>query len=138
MDNLIESLLATDSSNFQNDTKTKEIKVESLSDLTGKDFIIKVKALPLSRLYELQDKVYGERGLSIYESFKANVNILSETIVSPDLDDSKLKKHLGLNENALKIEVIKKIFKGDEINDFASQVMSLSGFNSDVKKKVKN
>ena len=72
--------------------------------------------------------------------YKGALNICSECITNPNFDDEKLKKKLNLHERALKIDVLKKVFKVSEINIINSECMSISGFddNSELVEELKN
>ena len=140
MDNLIESLLGLDDKEFNNQ-RTKDVEIMRLTRLTGKPFMVTVKSLSPERIYELQDRSLDKSGaVSMNKFYKGALNICSECITSPNFDDEKLKKKLNLHERALKIDVLKKVFKVSEINIINSECMSISGFddNSELVEELKN
>lgn len=140
MDNLIGKLLELDDKNFNN-SKTKEVEIPRLSKATGTTFNVTIKSLSPDRIYELQDRSLDKSGsISMNKFYKGALNICSEAITEPDFNDEKLKKKLGLHEKALKIDVIKKVFKVAEINTINSEVMSISGFDDlgELEKEIKN
>ena len=140
MDNLIESLLGLDDKEFNNQ-RSKDVEIPRLTKLIGKPFNVTIKSLSPERIYELQDGSLDKKGaVSMNRFYKGAINICSECITSPNFDDEKLKKKLGLNERCLRIEVLKKVFKVSEINIINSECMSISGFddNSEVVEELKN
>ena len=140
MENLIQNLLELDDRNFNNTTE-KEVEIPRLTKATGKAFSVKIKSLTPDRIYELQDRSLDKSGsISMNKFYKGALSICTEAIVEPDFNDEKLKKKLGLHEKALKIDVIKKVFKVSEINTINSEVMSISGFDdmNEVQTELKN
>ena len=128
MDNLIESLLSLDDKNFNSET-TKQVEIKRLSKATGSPFFVTIKSLEPARIYEVQDKsLDGKGNVSMNRFYKGALESCSESIIEPNFNDERLKKKLHLHEKALKIDVIKKIFKVSEINKINSEIMSISGF----------
>ena len=138
MDNQIEMLLGLSDDEF-NSGKTKEIEIKRLSKKIGKPFMVTIKNLSAERIYELQDKSYDKNGNVVMGKFyDGALNGCSEAIVSPDFNDVRIKKKLGLSDTALKKDVLSKVFKVNEINEINSEIMDLSGFDKNLSDDIKN
>ncbi len=134
--NLVERLLAVDKEEFDKIEK-KEISSRQLSKLLGKDTKVTIQAVSGDLFAPLSASGLDEEGNVDYSrTFDTNAKIAAAGIVDPNLKDDVLLKHLGV---ATPADAAKKIFKG-EINQIATEIAKLSGFNSEEKteKEVKN
>lgn len=115
---------------------TKELKLTRLSELTGADFIVKVKAIPAKRFTELVSDIRTKDGaVDMAKAYEANVKIALAGLVDPSLKDKDLQEHYGASTPG---QLIEKIFNGSEIGAMADAITSLSGFSGDVVEEIKN
>ena len=114
----------------------KELKLTRLSELTGADFIVKVKAIPAKRFTELVSDIRAkDGGVDTAKAFDANIKIALAGLVDPSLKDVDLMEHFGASTPG---QLIEKIFNGSEIAAIADAVTELSGFSGNVVEEVKN
>ena len=115
---------------------TKELKIKRLSELTGADFVVKVKALSAKRFTELVSDIKSKDGaVDLSKAYDANVKIATAGLVDPSLKDKDLQEHFGVSTPG---QLIEKIFNGAEIGAIADAVTAISGFGGDVIEEVKN
>lgn len=115
---------------------TKELKIKRLSELTGADFVVKVKALSAKRFTELVSDIKAKDGaVDLSKAYDANVKIATAGLVDPSLKDKDLQEHFGVSTPG---QLIEKIFNGAEIGAIADAVTAISGFGGDVIEEVKN
>ena len=115
---------------------TKELKIKRLSELTGADFVVKVKALSAKRFTELVSDIKSKDGaVDLSKAYDANVKIATAGLVDPSLKDKDLQEHFGVSTPG---QLIEKIFNGAEIGAIADAVAAISGFGGDVIEEVKN
>ena len=115
---------------------TRELKMTRLSELTGADFIVKVKAIPAKRFTELVSDIRSkDGGVDTAKAFDANIKIALAGLVDPSLKDVDLMEHFGASTPG---QLIEKIFNGSEIGAIADAITELSGFSGNVVEEVKN
>ena len=134
---LIDSIIKLDEDEFMHE-KQQKIEIERLTKATGKQFLITIKSLSVDRLYDLQSSSLSSKGgVHLGKFYKGALTACSEAIVNPNFDDVRLKKKLKLNEQALKIDVLRKVFKPSEIQFINNQIMELSGFDNNTENELK-
>ena len=115
---------------------TKELKLKRLSELTGADFIVKLKAIPAKRFTELVSDIKAKDGsVDMTKAYDANVKIALAGLVDPSMKDKDLQEKFGCSTPG---QLIEKIFNGAEIGVMADAVTELSGFSGNVIEEVKN
>lgn len=115
---------------------TKDLKIQRLSQLTGADFIVKVKAIPAKRFTELVSGIRGKDGaIDTAKAYDANVKISLAGMVDPSMKDKDLMEKFGCSTP---MQLMEKIFQGGEIGVIADTITELSGFGGDVVEEVKN
>lgn len=115
---------------------TKELKLKRLSELTGADFIVKLKAIPAKRFTELVSDIKAKDGsVDMSKAYDANVKIALAGLVDPSMKDKDLQEKFGCSTPG---QLIEKIFNGAEIGVMADAVTELSGFSGNVIEEVKN
>lgn len=115
---------------------TKELKLKRLSELTGADFIVKLKAIPAKRFTELVSDIKAKDGsVDMTKAYDANVKIALAGLVDPSMKDKDLQEKFGCSTPG---QLIEKIFNGAEIDVMADAVTELSGFSGNVIEEVKN
>ena len=115
---------------------TKELKLKRLSELTGADFIVKLKAIPAKRFTELVSDIKAKDGsVDMTKAYDANVKIALAGLIDPSMKDKDLQEKFGCSTPG---QLIEKIFNGAEIGVMADAVTELSGFSGNVIEDVKN
>lgn len=115
---------------------TKELKLKRLSELTGADFIVKLKAIPAKRFTELVSDIKAKDGsVDMSKAYDANVKIALAGLIDPSMKDKDLQEKFGCSTPG---QLIEKIFNGAEIGVMADAVTELSGFSGNVIEDVKN
>lgn len=104
----------------------KDIKIKRLTKLCGADVMFKIRALPYSKVADVQ-KLGGE---------DMSVDIILAGVMSPDLKDKRLcEKYKAVTP----AELVKNMLLPGEIVDVSREIEKLSGFRSvtieDIKKK---
>lgn len=131
----IDLLMGLDSGKLE-EVPTKELKILRLSQLTGADFIVKVKAIPAKRFTELISGIRDKnRQVDTSKAYDANVRIALAGLVDPDMKDKDLMEKFGCSTPG---QLVEKVFKGGEIAAIADDITELSGFGGDVVEEVKN
>lgn len=113
-----------------------EMEIKRLSELTGEKFVIKYQALPGRRITELSNNTKDKNGNVIASrAYDANLILIGEAVVSPDLKDEKLQKHFGA---ASPKDLADKLFNGGEVSNISGKIMLISGFGEDTDEEIKN
>ena len=94
--NNIDLLMGLDAEKLA-EVPTKELKILRLSQLTGNDFIVKVKALPAKRFTELTSGGVKEKDGSINtaKAYDINVKVALAGLVDPSMKDKELQEKFG-------------------------------------------
>ena len=114
----------------------EEMEIKRLSELTGEKFVIKYQALPGRRITELSNNTKDKNGNVIASrAYDANLILIAEAVVSPNLKDEKLQKHFG---TASPKDLADKLFNGGEVSNISGKIMLISGFGEDTDEEIKN
>ena len=114
----------------------KDLKISRLSQLTGADFIVRVKAIPAKRFTELVSGLRAKDGsVDTAKAYEANVKIALAGMTDPSMKDKDLQEKFGCSTP---MQLIEKIFQGGEIAVIADTITELSGFGGNVVEEVKN
>lgn len=134
--NNIDLLMGLDAEKLA-EVPTKELKILRLSQLTGNDFIVKVKALPAKRFTELTSGGVKEKDGSINtaKAYDINVKVALAGLVDPSMKDKDLQEKFGCSTPG---QLFEKVFTGSEISAMADSITGLSGFSGNVVEEVKN
>jgi hypothetical protein len=128
--NAIEKLLKLDSNKLQ--LPTKEVEVSRLSNLTGEQYILKLKAVSASETESIRDMATKNDDVDIAEVKKG---IILAGVVEPNLRDETLKKHFSA---ATPYDLIDKLFLPGEKEAIYDQISKLSGYGEGAVAEVKN
>lgn len=134
--NLINILMETDPKKLERNTKT-DIEIARLSEIFGTPFLVTVKAIEGDRYTELASGTLmdDDGKVDFSRSYKANLMIAIDGIVSPDIKNRELQKHFGC---ASPKDLMETLFNGGEVTKIADEITELSGYSNDAAKKVKN
>lgn len=106
---------------------TKTIKAKWLSEQSGSDIDIVIKAISGDQYSELSSMAYSAKKnrLDTDKIYDVNALIVLEGTVDPDFKDKELQKHFGA---ATPKELVKILFPGGELNEVAKEIGILSRF----------
>ncbi|MBQ9613099.1 MAG: hypothetical protein IJV14_11035 [Lachnospiraceae bacterium] len=109
----------------------EEREIPRLSELTGGKFVIKYKALPGQRITEIS-RMAGE---SIEKEYDAQLLLICEAMVYPDLKNKELMEHFKVPTPK---DLANKLFNGGEAGKISKAIMALSGYTDDTDEQIKN
>lgn len=129
---LVSELLKADAKKAD-ELRTGTFKSKQLARFFGKDepIDITIRELPARRLARLTDNADDNE-----KSYEANLKILVEGVVDPDLKNDDLKEHFGCK---MAIDLAEKLFKL-EATQISTAIVELSGMgsNNDDEDIIKN
>ena len=134
--NTFEKLLKADAARL-NEMETKVVKSRRLAFILGEKepVDITIRALPTRDIQYVQEFLSDKKGNVIPGRYiDANFIICEKGIMEPDLHSPELLQHFGAT-NAK--DLVEKIFQSESAN-IATEIMELSGADSDVRAEVKN
>lgn len=140
--NIIDVLLSTDLSNFK--VKSKKVEIPRLSEITGKEFVVELRVLPLNLEEDIEARYNkidfddeGSPELNI-KSMEAKKNILVEAVYIDDkqiFKQSSLMKHFKAKTPP---HLVEKLLTKGEITKLHNAYRELIGFKKDTVKDIKN
>ena len=134
--NTFERLLKADAAKADQ-MQTKVIRSNRLAFILGEDepVDITIKALPTREIQFVQEFLSDKHGNVIPGRYlDANFIICTKGIVDPDVTSPDLISHFGVRDSKALVE---KIFQVEAAN-IASEIMSLSGADENVRDEIKN
>lgn len=126
MDNLMNLIMAADSSKFKR--PKKEFKLKRLSEMTGNEAFIELRGIGFDRLEEMRETA---------QDGTLRLLIAAEGICNIDLNDTALREHIGVDTKLPKTEVLKKLFTPGEIDDIYLEISKLSGYTKNTLEEIK-
>ena len=115
---------------------TGEMEIKRLSDTTGEKFVIQYHALSGRRITELsQNSTDKDGNISAAKAYDANLLLIGEALVSPDLKNKDLQKHFGA---ASPKDLADKLFNGGEVGKISEAIMQISGYGKNTDAEIKN
>ena len=122
---ILSLLLRPELPNVQEQLPTARYKVKRLSELTGRNAIFTLRALPYGKVQRIRETIAGD----------ANISILLAGCVDPDLKSPALKEKFG---GVTPEETVKNMLLPGEIEDLARAVERLCGYRRLTIEEVKN
>ena len=133
MANIVEELLKLDRAKLE-ELPTAEVSAKRLSELTGKETKVTVRAVKGERYMELASLMVDKAGNPSYrKAYDTQALIAAEGIIDPDIKDEKLQKHFGC---ASAKELVKLLFPGGDLVNVAGKITELSGFDGEKDKEA--
>jgi hypothetical protein len=124
--NLIDKLL-TVNANKLTEKQTEKFEIKRISELLGEKFEITLQEIRTKEYQSLQLELLDRKGRVEYDkSYDISCRVLIKGVIDPDLSDEKLQKHFGAADP---IDLVKILFKGDDLNKAVEVIARLSGFN---------
>ena len=134
--NTFERLLKADAAKAS-EMQTKVIKSKRLAFILGEEEPVDmtIRALPTRDIQYVQEFLSDKNGNVIPGRYlDANFIICAKGIVDPDVNKQELISHFEAKDAKALVE---KIFQAEAAN-IASEIMSLSGADQDIKTEIKN
>lgn len=122
---LVSLLLRPELPNVQEQLPTAQYRVKRLCELTGKEVVFTLRALPYGKVQRIRETMSGD----------TNISILLAGCVDPDLKNSALQEKYG---GATPEEMVKGMLLPGEIEDLARAVERLCGYRRLTIEEVKN
>ena len=134
--NTFERLLKADAAKAS-EMQTKVIKSKRLAFILGEEEPVDmtIRALPTRDIQYVQEFLSDKNGNVIPGRYlDANFIICAKGIVDPNINSQELISHFEAKDAKALVE---KIFQAEAAN-IASEIMSLSGADQDIKTEIKN
>ncbi|MGN6713427.1 phage tail assembly chaperone [Anaerocolumna jejuensis] len=130
--NLIDKLLATNAKKF-NEKRTGKFEVKRISEIIGEKFEVTLQEIGTQEYQSIQMEILDRKGRPNYEkTYDINCKVLLKGVIDPDLKDERLQKHFGAADP---LDMVKILFKGDDMTDAVETIAGLSGFSFDEKEE---
>lgn len=126
--NLVDKLLAVDVDKLK-EKKTAKFEIKRLSKLIGEPFEVTLQELNTQLYQNLQLEVLDKKGNVDYEkSYDISCKTILKAVVDPDLKNEELQRHFGAGDP---LDLVKILFKGNDLTNAAEIVGNLSGFSTE-------
>lgn len=114
-----------------------KLKIKRLSEMTGEDFIVTVKAISGRRYMELSGTAMNGTDVDYSKLYDANIRLALAGLEDPDLKDEDVMEHFHAKTPA---EALERIFTNSEITQITDAIRELSGFGDakDAVTQIKN
>lgn len=126
--NLVDKLLAVDATKLK-EKKTAKFEIKRISKLIGEPFEVTLQELNTQLYQNLQLEVLDKKGNVDYEkSYDISCKTVLKAVVDPDLKNEELQRHFGAGDP---LDLVKILFKGNDLTNAAEIVGNLSGFSTE-------
>lgn len=126
--NLVDKLLAVDATKLK-EKKTAKFEIKRISKLIGEPFEVTLQELSTQLYQNLQLEVLDKKGNVDYEkSYDISCKTVLKAVVDPDLKNEELQRHFGAGDP---LDLVKILFKGNDLTNAAEIVGNLSGFSTE-------
>ncbi len=125
MSELLEKLLGPEVPDLRTALPTKTVRVKRLSEFTGQDWTVTLRALPYGKVEDIKRAAGGE----------VSLQILLAGMVDPSPKNPAL---LGRFDAVTPAEALKALFLPGEIEDLSREVEKLTGYRGITIEDIKN
>lgn len=127
--NLVDKLLTVDVKKFK-EKRTEKFEIKRISELLGEKFEAILQEIGTKEYQSLQLEILDRKGRPDYEkTYDINCKILLKGVADPDLKDEKLQKHFGAADP---LDMVKILFKGEDLTKAVEVIAKLSGYEIDA------
>lgn len=123
--NLVDKLLAADAKKFH-EKRTAKFEVKRISEILGEKFEVTLQEMNTKEYQTMQLEILDRKGRPDYDKqYDINCKVLLKGVIDPDLKEERLQKHFGAADP---LDMVKLLFKGDDMTNAVEAIAGLSGF----------
>ncbi|BCK01409.1 phage tail assembly chaperone [Anaerocolumna chitinilytica] len=123
--NLVDKLLAADAKKFH-EKRTAKFEIKRISEILGEKFEVTLQEINTKDYQTMQLEILDRKGRPDFDKqYDINCKVLLKGVIDPDLKDERLQKHFGAADP---LDMVKLLFKGDDMTNAVEAIAELSGF----------
>lgn len=123
--NLVDKLLTIDEKKFS-EKRTTNFEIKKVSELLGEKFEVTLQEIGTKQYQLLQLESIDKKGAVDYQkTYDIQCKTILKAVIDPDLKDERLQNHFHAADQ---LDLVKILFKGDDLGNACEVIAQLSGF----------